>query len=185
MLLLFKGRLPSKGVFNQRSSSIKDRLPSKSVFHQRLSSIKALLPSKIIFHHRSFFIKECLPSKVIFNQRVSSINQKSSSIKGHLPSKVVFHQWPSIRRMIYVISSNKIVCSDKSKKIWSKNLLFQEKFGQKMLVENLFCLNIFGSEKYLVHKDILSQKLFGQKIVFAPKNFRFKNNLGSKRMFVL
>ena len=61
------GRLPSKVVFPQKSSSIKDRLPSKVVFHQRSSSIKSRLPSKVVFRQRSSSIKANLPSKVIFH----------------------------------------------------------------------------------------------------------------------
>ena len=79
-----KGRLPSKFVFHQRSSSIKDRLPSKFVFHQRSSSIKGRLPSKVVFYQRQSSIKGCLASKVVFHQRMSCI-------KGYLPSKVIFH----------------------------------------------------------------------------------------------
>ena len=87
------GRLPSKVIFRQRSSSVKCRLPSNVVFHQmsssRSSSIKGCFLSKIVFRQRSSSIKGCLPSKVIFHRR-------SSSIEGRLPSKVVFHwRWSS------------------------------------------------------------------------------------------
>ena len=39
LLLLFQLTLPSKVVFRQRSSSIKDCLPSKVILHQRSASI--------------------------------------------------------------------------------------------------------------------------------------------------
>ena len=41
------GRLPSKVIFHQMSSSAKSRLPSKVVFHQMSSSIKGRLPSTV------------------------------------------------------------------------------------------------------------------------------------------
>ena len=94
-----KGRLPSKGVFCQRSSSIKGRLLSKVVFHQRSSSVK------VVICQRLSSVKGCLLSKFVFRQRSSSIKghppskfvsrQRSSPVKGRLLSKVVFHQWSS------------------------------------------------------------------------------------------
>ena len=94
-------RLPSKVVFHQRMSSIKDCLPSKVVFHQWSSSNEGYLSSKVVFHHRSTSIEGRLPSNVVFHQRSSSIegrlsskvvfHHRSSSIKGHLPAKVVLH----------------------------------------------------------------------------------------------
>ena len=67
-----KGRLPSKVVFRQRSSSVKGRLPSKVVFRQRSSSIKGRLPSKVVFRQRLSSIKGRLPSKGFFHRRLSS-----------------------------------------------------------------------------------------------------------------
>merc|ERR1712208_208507 len=50
--ILWKGRLPSKVAFRQRSSSVKGRLPSKVVFRQ------GRLPSKVVFHQRSSSVKD-------------------------------------------------------------------------------------------------------------------------------
>ena len=75
-----QGRLPSKVVFCQRSSS------SEVIFHKNESKVSIHLLTEDIFHQRSSSIKGCLPSKVVLN------NQRSPYIKGHLPSKAVLHQ---------------------------------------------------------------------------------------------
>ena len=75
-----QGRLPSKVVFCQRSSS------SEVIFHKNESKVSIHLLTEDIFHQRSSSIKGCLPSKVVLN------NQRSPYIKGHLPAKVVFHK---------------------------------------------------------------------------------------------
>ena len=110
-----EGRLTSKVVFYQRSSSIKSHLPSKAVgtvCHQKApsikgcpSSIEGYLKLKVLFKWRSSSIKGCLPLKDAFRQSLSSIkgplpskfllHQKWSSIKSRLLSKAIFYQKPS------------------------------------------------------------------------------------------
>ena len=80
-----EGRLPSKVVLCQRSSSVKGCQPSKVVIRQRFSSVKGRLPSKVVFCQRSSSVKGRLLSKVVFRQR-------SSSVKDCRPSKVFFRQ---------------------------------------------------------------------------------------------
>ena len=101
MLFFTKSRLPSKFVFNQKSSSMKGCLPSKAISHQRLSLIEGHLSSKdffinghllpkVIFHKMSPTKEGHLSLKAFFHQWF--YHTRLSSIKGRLPSKIVFHQ---------------------------------------------------------------------------------------------
>ena len=69
-----EGRLTSKVVFHQRSSSVKGHIPSKVVFSQRSYSVKGRLPSKVVFRQRLSSVKGCCPSKVFFRQRIFNLN---------------------------------------------------------------------------------------------------------------
>ena len=96
----FQQRLPSKVVFHQRMSFLKECIQSKFVFHQKLSSIKGPLQSKVVFHQRSFSIKSRLSSKVVFYQRLSSTDMEKVCLLPR-PSLRIFNNF---RR----ISNNKI-----------------------------------------------------------------------------
>ena len=61
-----KGCLPTKVIFQFRSSSTEGRLPIKVVFYQRLSSTEGHFQMKFVFHRRSSSNKCRLPPKVVF-----------------------------------------------------------------------------------------------------------------------
>ena len=72
-----------KGIFRQRSSSVKGRL-SKVIFCQRSFSVKGRLLSNVVFRQRSSSVIGHLPLK----SKVD-LHLRQSFIKSHLPSKVV------------------------------------------------------------------------------------------------
>ena len=101
------GRLPSKVVLRQRSSSVRGHLPSKVVFCWRSFSVKGRLLSKVVFRQRSYSIEgrhpllgyfHFCPAPCAFQQCASRLlskvafRQRASSVKSRLLSKVVFCQ---------------------------------------------------------------------------------------------
>ena len=117
-----EGRLLTKAVFQQRSSSTEGHLPPKAVFHRRSSSTQGCLPQKAVFHRRPSFTYHNTLVDLIF---VKTVNIPNLSLLPCLevasPIKVVFHRRSSSTEAD--VLCEKVVTEKKLWKYWSTNVV--------------------------------------------------------------